>query len=257
MWYSTACTCVYFTCADVDHCLKHLRVRLNPGLITVPVWGGYVAGVWGRGRCYTWKLCHFSLRPPPWHGVVGMYSSPVNAKGWNLAHMLHVFICSEVEEKQNIMREIQPWLRKFSFPAGREGQVFLTKKCSLVLKRYIGAALYRNPSRYKWHFNLVSLAAGPLALLNVWGVLPRAGANKSVTWRNPSPGPRSREANCGYGSGRGTCGREERSRTEGSKGQVWKRVRARERWPVSPAHSSSGQNGRLCPSLLTRQNILW
>lgn len=40
--------------------------------------------------------------------AVGKYSYPVNAKGRNLTHMVHVFICSEVGgKKQNIMKEIQ------------------------------------------------------------------------------------------------------------------------------------------------------
>lgn len=37
IWYITVCTCVYFMCSDGNHCFEHLRLRLKPGLIVVPI----------------------------------------------------------------------------------------------------------------------------------------------------------------------------------------------------------------------------
>lgn len=141
---------------------------------------------------------------------------------------------------------------KLSSWIGKWAQFSEKWRQSPLLQRYIWAALYRDPSRYKWRFNLVSPAAGLRALPRVWGVLPRADVNKSVTWWNPSPGLQSEGTNCDFGLG-GVVGVGRKKRKEEKESE---RERGREKWPVSPAHSSSGRNGRLRPFPLTSQNIL-
>lgn len=73
----------------------------------------------------------------------------------------------------------------------------------------------------------ISLGSGLEALSGVWGVLPHADTNKSVTPRR-SVSRLLEGTNCVF-----------RGRERGEWGEEW----GWEKWPVSLPHSSSGQNG--------------
>ncbi len=200
--YSTLCACV--------HVCSSLWTTHRPKVSLGEAW------TWiNYGSCMRWFCGRLgggdgvvtpvnsvtaNLKPAPWHGAVGMLArvkmtpsfSPFRPEG-EISHIW--FIYSFVLKYRNIKKEIQIFFKEWenpSFPAGWGSESnFLRNAGSPLLRRYIGAALYWDPNRYKWRFNLVSLAVGLRALPRVWGVLPRADADKSVTWWNPSPGPQT------------------------------------------------------------------